>query len=384
MTGLLKREYKEVAVGKLLKGMEIFDDVINKFGNVLIPANTEVVDLDKIKNILQQHNIMFVKVKVVEEAVEETEIIDFSEIEESGDFSKVEKHLNEIRREEEIASFRQEFIVNQKSIRKDFDVILKGNGVTKDQIKNNIDKTLQSFKGSINVFQLLEKMKDLDDVTYAHSQNVMVISHSIGKWLGLKEDVLQSLVICAMLIDIGKMKIPSNILNKAQKINNDELLECQKHAIYSHDMIKKYDFISEDIKQAVLLHHERMDGTGYPMGLKGDKIPLMAKIIAIADVYNALTSHRPYRSKKSPFEAIKILETEYVNKLDSKILYVFLNRIGNCFIGQNVKLNDERIAEIVYVAKQNIYRPVVKLEETGDLLDLCSPKNSSIQIVDFV
>ncbi|MBM7614753.1 HD-GYP domain-containing protein [Alkaliphilus hydrothermalis] len=382
MDDILKREYKEIAIDALVQGMRLYDDVINQFGNVLIPAKTEIANVEKIKNLLEHHNIARVKVVVKEDEV--VEELDYDKMEENGDYTKIEEKLIELKIQEEIASFRQRFKDTQDSVQKGFEMILKGGSVSKDEIKSNINKTLESFQGSINVFQLLEKMKDLDDITYAHSQNVMVISHSIGKWLDLKDELIQSLVLSAMLIDVGKMKVSSDILNKKQRLTDDELLECHNHTVYSYEMIKSYDFINNDIKQAVLLHHERIDGSGYPLRLKGDKIPLLAKIVAIADVYNALTSQRPYRNKKSPFEAIKILETEYRDKLDLKIMYVFLNRIGNCFIGQKIKLNDGRIAEIVYVAKQNIYRPVVKLQGEGELIDLNIPQNAQIEIVDFI
>lgn len=385
VTVLWKREYREIAVDSLIEGMEIYDDVINRFGNVLVPAKTKVVDLIKIKNLLEQHDVRYIKVNVSEEEdQEDLDTIDLDEIEKKDDFSKIEEKLNEIKYKEKIKSFREDFRGNQVKLQKDFEGILKGEVIGKDKIKDNIDKTLAAFQGNINAFQLLEQMRDLDDTTYAHSQNVTVISYNIGKWLDLNEGKLQSLVTAALLADLGKMKVPKELLNKAGKLTYDETLECQKHVIESHELIKNYSFVTEDVKQAVLLHHERMDGSGYPLGLKGNKIPLLARIIAIADVYNALTSNRSYRKKMSPFEAIKTLETEYLDKLDSKILYIFLNRIGNCFIGQKVKLSDGQLAEIVYVAKQNIYKPVVKLQTSGELLDLGLPQNAGIYIIDFV
>ena len=107
----------------------------------------------------------------------------------------------------------------------------------------------------------------------------------------------------------------------------------KSHVIHSFNFIKDNDLVSEKVKKGVLFHHERFDGSGYPRGIKGDDIPLYSKIIAVADIYNALTSIRAHRPKMTPFQAIKILEEEHRDKLDPKVLYVFLNKIGSAYVG---------------------------------------------------
>ncbi|GAB6086090.1 HD-GYP domain-containing protein [Alkaliphilus crotonatoxidans] len=375
MAGTAQSNYKEVYTSSLQPGMAFKEDIINAYGNVLIPAGTVIEDLDRVQHLLEQHHILQVKIK-------DKEVHHFSSkskntaIETKGKAEKIQ-HQNMV------TEARAELQTVQKKLQGDFDKIVKGEAINQSAIKDSIQKTLKVFNTNMNVFQLIEKLKGLDDITYAHSQNVTIISYALGKWLELSQDQLQQLTLGAMLIDIGKMKLPQELLNKKETLTHDERLECQKHVIYSHELIKSYEFIDEDVKKIVLFHHERVDGSGYPMGLKENKIPLLARIVAVADVYNALTSDRPYRSKLSPFEAIKVLETEYKGKLDPKILYIFLNRIGNCFIGQRVRLNDGRIGEIIFIFRQCVYRPMVKLED-GRILDLNTLENNSIEIVDFI
>lgn len=362
---------RTVFVDGLEAGMIFSEDVVNDFGNVLIVSGTKITEADRMKEYLKQHRVTSVRIKKNE---------GFSRIE------ALEPDIEDnaaVRELKYVANFREEFNKIKDNLQKDFESIIKGDGLKKEAIDSNIHKTLQVFKGSMNVFQLIEKMRDLDDITFAHSHNVTLISYAIGQWIGLKENELKSLTIAAMLIDIGKMQIAPEILNKKEVLTKDELDECRKHVIYSYDLIKNLDTIEHNIKQAVLMHHERMDGSGYPMGYRAERITLLARIVAIADIYNALTSYRPHRDKKTPFEAIKILETEYINKLDTKILYIFLRRIGNCFIGQKVRLNDGRRAEIVFLPKQYIYRPVIKLLPSGEMLDLLDPKNEKLSIADF-
>lgn len=378
-----KRDYKQVEIDELKNGMVLKSEVVNKYGNVLLPEGMVLQEVEKVKQLLDLHNIRSVRIKV-------EDIIQKSFIEEQLEgFLKPEEYLNTEELEElqlnlEVESFKTDLKEVKEELQENFNKILKGEAIEKSEFEENIKKTLEVFKGSLNVFQLLEKMKNYDDLTYAHSQNVALISYAIGKWLDLSQQQLSDLTLSALLLDIGKMQVPVELLNKKEKLTNDEYLECQKHAIYGHQLIKNYSFVTEEVKQTVLLHHERIDGSGYPMGLKGDKIPLLARVLAIADVYSALTSERPYRQKQTPFKAIKTLELEYSNKLDSKILYIFLQRIGNCFVGQSVELSNGSIGKIIFIPKQNIYRPIVKIKNSDTIIDLSQPANHSLEIIDFM
>jgi len=383
MTYTAKKDYKKFGIEDLKNGMVLKSEVVNRYGNVLLPEGITIQDVEKVKQLLELHNIKNVRIKVEEsfqKSYIEEQLEDFLK---PGEYLNIEE-LEDLELSVEVEAFKNDLKEVKKELQENFDKILKGDSVEQDEFQENIMKTLEVFKGSLNVFQLLEKMKNYDDLTYAHSQNVALISYAIGKWLDLSKKQLNDLALGALLLDIGKMQVPIDLLNKKEKLNKDEVLECHKHVIYSHELIKNYSFITEEVKQVVLLHHERIDGSGYPVGMKGDKIPLLARIVAIADVYNALTSERPYRQKHTPFKALKVLEQEYVDKLDSKILYIFLQRIGNCFVGQTVELNDGSLGKIMFIPKQNLYRPIVKLKNSDTILDLSQESNRHIEIVDFI
>lgn len=371
MSDYAVEEARTLFIDDLRNGMIFDEDVINRYGNVLVIAGTKITEIDRMKDYLRDHKIEAVKIKR-DESYDDLGI-DLLDIDED----------ETLRQLQYIAEYREEFSQIKDNLQSEFEAILKGEGLNTENISSSIEKALVAFKGNVNVFQLIEKIKDLDDITYAHSHNVTLISYAIGRWLGLKAEDLEKLTISAILLDIGKMKIDPELLNKKGPLTADEKDECKKHVVYSYELVKDYENLDNKIKQTILLHHERMDGSGYPMGFKKDKIPLFARIVAIADIYDALTSGRPYREKKTPFEAIKILETEYIDKLDTKILYIFLRRIGNCFIGQRVRLNDGRIGEIVFLPKQYLYKPIIKLIPSEEMLDLIDPINEGLYIVDF-
>ena len=144
-------------------------------------------------------------------------------------------------------------------------------------------------------------MRDVDDLTYVHSMNVALIASVIGKWMGYNQEKIKVLTLAGLMHDIGKLLIPEKILNKPGNLTDNEYEIMKKHVNLGYEQVKN-KFMPMSVKEAILLHHEKCDGTGYPFGLKSDKIPETAKIIAIADVYDAMTSSRIYRAPICPFE----------------------------------------------------------------------------------
>ena len=211
-------------------------------------------------------------------------------------------------------------------------------------------------------------MKSIDDTVYAHSINVALISRAIGKWLKLPKSELNELTIAGMLHDIGKAEIPSEILNKTGKLTDEEFELIKSHALKGSKLLKKAGFNS-DIQFAALQHHERSDGSGYPRGLEADEISDFASIIAIADVYDAMTSARSYRTPKCAFQVIAAFEEDGLQKYNTKYILTFLERIANAYQNSKVILSDGRSGKIVYINKSRLSRPIVQVD--GDeMVDL--------------
>lgn len=248
--------------------------------------------------------------------------------------------------------------------------------------EGNID-SLKSIAKDI-VSQLLEKdksisldIKDLrtyDNYTYKHSVNVAVISTIIGIYLSYDEESLYELCLAALMHDIGKTKIDPGIINKPGRLSMMEYRIVQEHARYSYDILDENYLISARTKQAVLHHHENEDGTGYLDRLVGDEIPPYAKIIHVADVYDALTSKRPYKKPYALSEAIEYLMGGSNVLFDRKAVEAFLEAVPVYAKGIDVLMtNGERA--IVVSNTSNPLRPIVRLVDSGKDIDLSNDKD---------
>ena len=248
--------------------------------------------------------------------------------------------------------------------------------------EGNID-SLKSIAKNI-VSQLLEKdksisldIKDLrtyDNYTYKHSVNVAVISTIIGIYLSYDEESLYELCLAALMHDIGKTKIDPGIINKPGRLSMMEYRIVQEHARYSYDILDENCLISARTKQAVLHHHENEDGTGYPDRLVGDEIPPYAKIIHVADVYDALTSKRPYKKPYALSEAIEYLMGGSNVLFDRNAVEAFLEAVPVYAKGIDVLMtNGERA--IVVSNTSNPLRPIVRLVDSGKDIDLSNDKD---------
>ena len=213
----------------------------------------------------------------------------------------------------------------------------------------------------------LMDIKSFDDYTYTHNVNVSTISILIGQSMGLGEDDLKELATGAMLHDIGKLKIPLSILNKDGKLTDEEFAEMKSHPRYGYEILVKSKGINERAKMVALQHHEKFNGKGYPKGLKGNEISTFARICAIADVYDALTTDRPYRVAMSSYEAMKILNSSIDSHFDPKILTSFIRNVSLFPSGSLVTLNDASVGLVIKNNQTSVIRPVIKLviDSTG-------------------
>jgi len=216
-----------------------------------------------------------------------------------------------------------------------------------------------SVNDSVNVIKCLNNIRDKDQYTYTHCVNVAFYSMLIAKWLTLSKEVIEEVIQAGLLHDIGKVLIPDEILNKRGKLLELELDIMQRHSLIGYFSIKNIMEISQPIKEAVLSHHERADGSGYPYGLMGDEIGLYAKIIAIADVYDAMTQDRVYKKGVNPFVAFEMFQTLGMGTFDVHVLNVFLKNISVNYTGLNVILENGECGEIVYIPPYEITKPII-------------------------
>lgn len=227
---------------------------------------------------------------------------------------------------------------------------------------NTIVKELQQVDSKRDLMHMLRTLQKADEYTHIHSVNVGLLALMIGRWFRLKPEKLEELVWMGFLHDIGKAMVPSNILNKPGPLTEQEFAVIQKHPKYGCELVNDKPSISKEVAQAILLHHERSDGSGYPFGLDAAKTPFFAKIIAVADTFDAMTSRRVYRPPCPPFAVFELLET--TTKYDVAISNLFVQSISQYYIGEEVILSDGNKGKVMYINNSRPSRPLVKCGET--------------------
>ncbi len=327
-----------------------------KIGNgVTIVVQNTIVN-PYIKNIFIEHRIPCVWLYQPVELV--------SRLQKVVEFQEIEKTYKSV-------------VINLKEILNDLAI---GYKVDYEKSVDISETMVGSMNEGSHIIKCLTKIKTADEYTYSHCANVAIYAMLIAKWLDLPREIIQEVIQAALLHDIGKVKIPTDILNKKGKLSPDEFEVMKKHSMYGYELIKDIDSISQNIKEAVLLHHERIDGSGYPYGLTGDSIDLLAKIISVADVFDAMTQNRVYKNKVSPFDAFEMFLTIGKTIFDSDIVDIFLKNMAAFYIGANVVLSNGETGQIVYIPPENILEPIINVG--SDYIDLSL--ESSIKILDLL
>ena len=232
-----------------------------------------------------------------------------------------------------------------------------------------------------DVVSILHSIKVHNEYTFGHSLNVAIIAGALGKWLGFTQEDLKDIILAGLLHDIGKIYIPPKVLDKPSKLTNDEMQMIKTHPSHGYRLLKNCDGISQEVKLAIMQHHERQDGSGYPQQLKGEEIHIYASIVAIADVYDAMSNKRVYRCQLPPFVVLETIIEQMYEKLNPEICLTFLENVRSFMVGSSVILSDGSQGKIILLNDLLRIRPVVQLRN-GALVDL--GKNRELEVVNVL
>jgi len=239
-------------------------------------------------------------------------------------------------------------------VKKSFEEVKLGSTLKLEPIAQVVNDIVDEIVSTREVVLPLTDIRKHDDYTFGHSVSVCVISALLGVALELDDLTLRELAMGAILHDVGKVKIPEKILLKPAPLSAKEWNEMRKHTLYGFQLLRGRDGLSSRAAHVAYQHHERIDGSGYPRALAGDKIHLFARIVAVADTYDAMTSDRIYRRGVTPFEALqelKELASEGRRQLDKDVVNVFLANVAFFLPSCKAKL-DTREVEIAVGAGQ--------------------------------
>ncbi len=225
----------------------------------------------------------------------------------------------------------------------------------------------------------MKDMRSFDNYTFYHSVNVAVLCTIIGKEYGLNSRELVMLCTSGLFHDLGKTRLDIRVLNKPGKLTQEEFAQIKRHVEYSYEILKARQDIAECVREGALYHHENFDGTGYPRGLKGEQIPLFARIMRVADVYDSLISKRPYKEAFPVNETIEYLLGGCGTLFDESVVSAFLHSVPIYPKGQKVKLTDGREGFIIANNHENVLRPTIRLF-TGKDIDLTDPEYFTVSV----
>lgn len=267
---------------------------------------------------------------------------------------------------------KEEAITSLENVYQMFDKNAQSINITHINQTLNVSKQLvTALKNNKNIELSISNLKLYDDYTYNHSLGVSILAIAIGISMNLRTTELYDLGLCALLHDIGKMSVPIEIISKPAKLTAEEFEIVKTHPYKGAEFFLKHHLVSKKICAGILTHHEKYDGTGYPNGLKGDAIPLFGRIIAVADVYDALTSVRPYRKPSSPTEVLEYIMGGSGTAFDLKIVEAFLKKVSPYPVGSCVRLTNGEVAIVVAQNVRHPLRPQIRLlskpDETLDL-----------------
>lgn len=247
---------------------------------------------------------------------------------------------------------------------------------TAAKAENTVQKITEEIIASQDLMVNMIDIKTYDNYTYCHSANVGILSIVLGVALGLNRVQLYKLGMSAMLHDIGKVFIDRDIIDKKARLTNDEFLEVKKHPSLGYRYLKKTDYRLPPVSlNGILQHHERIDGSGYPYGLAEDEISMYGRIISIADVFDAMTSDRPYRAAMAPSEVMEYLMGSAGTLFDADYVYLFTRKVAAFPLGTCVLLSNGLRAIVTENYSDCCLRPKVKIINNSEIPVYCDLKN---------
>jgi len=236
-----------------------------------------------------------------------------------------------------------------------------GKNIESERVKRVVNNMIDSIFHNQAALISLTRIKDYDEYTFVHSINVCILCLTLGRHLNFTREELEQMGIGALLHDVGKMRIPAEILNKAGRLTEKEFAEIKKHPLYTLELLEKAKEISEASKHVALQHHERYNGRGYPYGLRGEEIGRFGQIAAIIDVYDAITTDRVYKKAIPLHEGIRMIYQGIKEDFSQILVERFIQCVGIYPAGTPVLLDSEEIGIVCAVNQEKLLRPNVLL-----------------------
>lgn len=363
MDSVLIMKVVKIITTQAIPGMVVAEDVFTKDSHLIISKETLLTD--RLITRLEFYSIFELSVYSESDQLSiDTDFVDTT-------------YYEKIRNSESFKRFQIAYLNTVDEYQNNLNDLASGKKEPDtDYLLSLVNNILYNYSSNLELIDMLHCMRNYDDTTYIHSLNVALICNIIGKWLDYSPYDLETITLCGLLHDLGKLMMPQDIISKPAKLTEEEFNIIKTHPLRGYNILKAKN-IDQRIKHSALMHHERCDGSGYPFGFRSEQIDSFAKLVAIADVYDAMTCARVYRGPLCPFEVVSIFESEGYVKYDSKYIMTFLEGIVQTYIHNNVRLSNQEIGEIVLINRNELSRPIVMV---GDkFIDLTRQRDLHIE-----
>lgn len=362
---------KRILTSRAKTGMTTADDVYTLDNQLVIPKGTVLTE--EIIKALKDYSVFAIRVEAEEKGVQPEEII-VPEEEEIPDIKELEKEEEEgiinIRETKAFQEFQSSFMESVDDLKDAFNSVVTNNeeidtGLLLSDVKNVISKG----KSSLHILDMLQCMRGYNDTTYVHCMNVALLCNLIARivYPDMAKEEMDVLTLSGLLCDIGKIMVPEEITMKKGRLTIPEYNIAKTHVFHGNNILKGLN-LDPRIAEVAMRHHERCDGSGYPSGYKTEQIEEFARIVAIADTYDAMTSERVYRAAICPFEVIHMFEREGLSKYDARFLIPFLEKAVQAYINMKVLLSNGMTGRVIMINRKDLARPVVKVKD--EFIDL--------------
>jgi len=244
------------------------------------------------------------------------------------------------------------------------------------ELRSQLEAMIVHIK-DYQVLKFVPRQLNEQDYNYHNAVLSALTSYKIAQWCNYPQKDWMQAAFAGLLHDIGNAKVDPAILQKAEPLSNAEREEVRRHTTYGYQLLRNVTAINEGVKLAALQHHEKIDGSGYPLHMEGSQIHFYAKIVAVADIYHAMTRERAYRKAQSPYLVLEQILKESFGKLDPVIVQTFIQKTTELYNGTKIRLSDGRHGEIIFSDRSNPTRPMVQVE--GTIVNLALERDLYIQ-----
>lgn len=271
------------------------------------------------------------------------------------------KTVSPVSMEDELSSAKKIHNKAKEVVTTLFSDVRMGKAVAIEEVALLVDEINQSLERNTNALLSLIRLKNSDEYTYLHSVAVCMLMVALGRQLDLNGDQLKQVGVAGLLHDIGKMAIPNDVLNKPDKLTDEEFNLVKQHPQRGWEILKSCYQVDEVALDVCLHHHERVDGRGYPEKLSNDALTLYARMGAVCDVYDAISSDRCYKKAWGPAESIRKMASWKDGHFDEAIFHAFVKTIGIYPNGTLLRLKSGRLGVVIEQSKKSLTTPIIKV-----------------------